>query len=130
MMRSTEIEVGTCPFCHDDVYIFRTQSRSRVAKCINPDCPVEFAFGIPKKGTLEVTAIYCPKPVEKMKGIASHEDSRIQILAVVPNQYIKQGTFVSQTKKTYFWAKSPCFACSKRSTCLELAEAKEDFLDE
>jgi hypothetical protein len=130
MMRSTELEVGTCPFCQDDIYIFRTQSRSRVAKCINEECPVEFAFGIPKKGSLEVTALYCPKPVGQIKGVAPNEGSRIQILAVIPNQYIKQGTFRSQTKKTYFWAKTPCFVCNKRSTCEELAEAKEEFTDE
>ncbi len=129
-MISTEMNLGDCPFCGDEVFVFRTQSRSRVAKCINEDCPVNFAYGVPKKGTLEQTALFCPKLILSLKGVSPQPGAQIQLLAVVPNQYIKRGTFRSQTKKTFFWTRGPCFTCSLRSKCKALAEAKEEFLED
>ncbi len=135
-MRSTELNIGDCPYCNDEVFVFKTKSRSRVAKCINEDCPVGFAFGIPKKGMIELTALYCPKPVPPRKAVGSKDiiqpqvEAKIQLLAIVPAQYIKSGTFRTQTKKTYFWANRPCFTCATRSKCAALLEARDEFLDE
>ncbi len=129
-MRSTEIYIGDCPYCGDELFIFKTKSRSRLAKCINTECPAEYVFGIPKKGTIEVTALYCPKPIPTYKGNKPLIGSQIQLLAIIPNEYIKSGTFRTQKKKTYFWATKPCFTCSRRSTCSPLLEGKEEFLDE
>ncbi len=129
-MISTELNIGDCPFCNDEMFVFRTHSRSRVAKCINENCPVQFAYGVPKKGDLEITALFCPKPIPSIKGICPQPQTQIQLLAVIPKQYIKRGTFRSQIKKTFFWTRGPCFACSLRSSCEALIEAKEEFLDE
>lgn len=128
-MFSTGMNIGDCPFCGDEVIIFKTKSRSRVAKCINEDCPVHFAYGVPKKGDLEITALFCTKPIPSLKGQSAQPNAKIPILAVGPKQYIKSGTFRSQTKKIFFWTRGPCFVCSQRSKCVELAEAKEEFLE-
>ncbi|UYP48511.1 hypothetical protein NEF87_004796 [Candidatus Lokiarchaeum ossiferum] len=128
-MISTELNIGDCPYCGDEMFVFRTQSRSRMAKCINECCPAQFGYGIPKKGNLEITALFCPKPIPSRKGLEPQPHSHIQLLAVIPKQYIKTGTFRSQSKKTYFWTMGPCFTCSQRSTCEALAEAKEEFLE-
>ncbi|MHA1585277.1 MAG: hypothetical protein ACTSWL_08480 [Promethearchaeota archaeon] len=113
-MYSTQINVGDCPFCGDELYIFKTKSRKRLVKCINEDCPKEYVYPIPKSGKVEVTGGICPK-------------NNLPILAIIPNLVVATGKYRKRKKSTYFWTDGPCFSCSKQSKCENLAEIKEDY---
>ncbi len=113
-MKSTQKCIGECPSCGDELYIFKTRNYKRLVKCINETCPEQFAYGIPKKGKIEITGIQCPK-------------FKLPLLAVIPINFIAKGKFRPQEKHVFFWTKSPCFTCSSRSTCSELNEAIDDY---
>jgi ssDNA-binding Zn-finger/Zn-ribbon topoisomerase 1 len=109
--------LGECPVCGDELFVFRTRSRKRLAKCVNDECPNPPIFGIPKSGSIEVTGEVCPK-------------NGFPLIAIVPNLRLTQGRYKSQIKKTYFWTNGPCFTCSKQDRCDILKELCEDYLDD
>lgn len=111
-MKSLQVCIGECPQCGDDLYVFRTYSHKRCAKCANEDC--EFGFALPGKGTIEATGVVCP-------------ESALQILAIVPNLKLQRGNYRRQEKRIYFWTDKPCYACRKKSVCQAFADVHEDY---
>lgn len=114
MVSCTTQSIGECPECGDEIYIFRTASRKRYAKCVNEECPKEYSFPLPSKGKIEVTGILCQK-------------YSVFLLAIIPNLRLSKGRYVRQEKKTYFWTSAPCFTCREQSHCSQLNEAQEDY---
>lgn len=108
------MSIGECPECGDELYVFKTKSHKKLIKCVNDECPKKLAFGIPKKGSIEVTGLICPK-------------NKLPVLAITPNIKLTQGKYKKDTKKTYFWTKSPCFTCNKQNSCEIRKEAQEDY---
>ena len=111
-MRSMSKCIGECTECGDEVYVFRTRSHKRFAQCVNEEC--NESFPLPSKGSIEETGLDCPI-------------TGTQIIAVVPNIRLSRGNFKQQTKKTYFWAKKPCFTCPDQYSCEALKDAKNDY---
>ena len=109
--------LGECPVCGDELFVFRTRSRKRLAKCVNDDCPNPPIFGMPKSGSIEVTRERGPQ-------------KEFPLIAIVPNLRLTQGRYKPQTKKTYFWTNGPCFTCSKQDRCEILKELREEYLDD
>lgn len=111
-MKSMQQTVGECPQCGDELYVFRTYSYKRFAKCINPDC--QYSYPLPSKGSIEETGVCCPQ-------------SAVQILAIIPNIRLTRGRYQAQENQTYFWANRPCFTCPSRNQCANWKEVKEDY---
>lgn len=109
-MRSLRQTVGECPKCGDELYVMKTHSRKRFAKCVNEDC--SYSFGLPSRGSFEETGVICP-----VHGV--------EIIAIIPNLKLKHGNYRKQEKQTFFWASRPCFACNQRSKCAFWDELKE-----
>jgi ssDNA-binding Zn-finger/Zn-ribbon topoisomerase 1 len=109
--------IGDCPECGDELIVYRTRSGKRVAKCLNNQCPKQYAYPLPTKGTIETTGSICP-------------ETSAPLLAIIPNIVLKNRQRRRDEKKTYFWAKGPCFACSKAKKCEPLKEALSDYIDE
>jgi ssDNA-binding Zn-finger/Zn-ribbon topoisomerase 1 len=112
--------IGDCPDCGEELWVMKFKTGGRIAKCVNENCPQKTAYALPKKGKLERTGDLCPK-------------SHVMILAVIPQlKLAARGSlrFKAQEKKTYFWAKEPCFACSQQNRCAPLKELKEEYLEE
>jgi ssDNA-binding Zn-finger/Zn-ribbon topoisomerase 1 len=107
-------ELGTCPSCGDDLWIFKTRTGHRLARCVNEHCPKKLQYSLPKRGKLEVTADLCPK-------------FHVNIVVVIPHLNLKT-RFKADQKKTYFWSMSPCFMCTQQSRCVPLQELKEEYL--
>ena len=107
--------IGTCPHCGDDLAVFKTNQYKRFVKCLNDEC-VDSAYPLPRKGSFEVSGEICPK-------------THLPVLAFVP-QTPRAGTKGTYRKKTYFWAKGPCFACFDRSHCAVWQELNEDYNDD
>ena len=110
----SQMSIGECPECGDELYVFRTKSRKKVVKCLNDDCPKQLAYGVPKSGKIEVTGLKCPK-------------SNLPVLAIIPNIRLAQGKYKQNTKGIYFWTNSPCFTCREQNSCEVRKEAKEDY---
>jgi ssDNA-binding Zn-finger/Zn-ribbon topoisomerase 1 len=113
-MFTTCENIGECPLCGDELYIFRTKNRKRLVKCINEDCDPPTIYPVPSRGKIECTGYKCP-------------EFNLPILAVVPNLRLRTGQYQSQTKKTYFWTKKPCFTCKNYSKCELVIELQEDY---
>ena len=113
-MHCTSINVGECPGGGDELYIFRTQSRKRLIKCINEECNNPTIYPVPHRGKIECTGYICP-------------ENNLPILAIVPNLRLRTGQYQSQKKKTYFWTKKPCFSCRTQSKCDLVQELQEDY---
>lgn len=111
-MKNLQQTIGECPACGDELYVFRTYTRKRCAKCINPDC--DYGIPLPARGSIEETGLLCPK--EKM-----------QILAIIPHLRLKGGRYQAQESKIYFWVNRPCFACPQRNQCKPWKEVSEDY---
>ena len=108
------MSIGECPECGDELYIFKTKSHKRLVKCVNDECPKHTVFGVPKSGKIEVTGLKCPK-------------NNYPVLAITPNIRLTKGKYKKDTKKTYFWTNSPCFACRDQNSCKIRKEALEDY---
>jgi ssDNA-binding Zn-finger/Zn-ribbon topoisomerase 1 len=85
----SQMSIGKCPECGDELYLFRTKSRKKVVKCVNDDFPKQFAYGVPKSGKIEVTGFKCPK-------------NNLPVLAIIPNIRLAQGKYKKNTKGIYF----------------------------
>lgn len=105
--------LGDCPLCGDEIYMFKTASHKRLAKCINEDCG-KTVYPLPKRGTIELTASLCPI-------------SQLPVLAIIPNLRLSKGNYRRQESKVYFWVTKPCFSCSKVDSCSLRKELQEDY---
>jgi ssDNA-binding Zn-finger/Zn-ribbon topoisomerase 1 len=97
---------GTCPKCNEELIMFRSNQGGRFIKCSNEDC--KESYPIPRAGTIEYMGITCPS--------IQSQQSQYPILMVK-----------KKNAKPYFWVKSPCFGCSKGSSCTSLLELREEF---
>jgi hypothetical protein len=113
-MYSTELCIGECPYCGDELYVFKTRNRKKLARCISDECPKKYIFPVPSKGSLEVTGLICEK-------------KNLPILAIIPNMKIKAGVYKPQNKNTYFWTDTACFACPKQHQCPQLKELEDEY---
>ena len=113
-MITTSKNIGECPVCGDELYIFKTKSYKRLIKCINEECDPATIYPVPQRGKLECTGLICPK-------------HHLPILAVVPNVKLHTGKYQQQRKKTYFWTKGPCFTCKQQSKCAQLLELQDEY---
>lgn len=92
-------EIGICPNCDCSLSIYKTQNYKRFVKC--EICG--FSYALPKRGSLENSALFCPK-------------SNLPILIVN-----KKG------QKAYFWTEQPCFSCVKYDKCETVHELVSEF---
>ena len=113
-MITTSKNIGECPECGDELYIFKTRSHKRLVKCINEDCEHPTIYPVPQRGKVECTGYLCPV-------------HNLPILAIVPNLKLHTGRYQQQRKKTYFWTKNPCFTCRKYSKCDLIQELQDDY---
>ena len=91
-------EIGICPQCDSEIYIYKTNNFKRFAKCEGgvdgeSGIMVEHSYPLPKAGKIETSALICP------------ENGYPVLIIQKANQ------------KAYFWSDKPCFACKKFDIC-------------
>jgi ssDNA-binding Zn-finger/Zn-ribbon topoisomerase 1 len=115
-MHSIAITIGDCPHCGDEIYLFKTRSNKRLAKCVNEQCPKKLAYPLPHAGKIECTHEICPQ-------------SQLPLLVVIPNMKLTHGRIKANRKQLYFWADRACFGCSKNRQCKILKDMQIEYQD-
>ena len=94
-------EIGECPKCGCSIFIYKTNSYKRFAKC--DAC--EASYAIPKSGAISISALDCPK-------------EKYPILIVE-----------KRDSQAYFWTDRPCFTCIEYDLCTPIKELLQEFKD-